>query len=123
MSKTLRNLVIKKKLLLYLPAHECVLEKFNFVVTLHLLHSAFLHLLVLNKLTKHMTAIHTHVLQAKGGVTRMAQKKIVSRPQQASFFKKKNPNKKPLRLKYTYRVLSEQVLCSQDRIKLNAIKK
>lgn len=39
--------------LMYLPGNQRVIEKFNFMVTLHLLQSALLHSLALNKLNKH----------------------------------------------------------------------
>lgn len=38
---------------MYLPGHECALEKFSVMVTLHLLQSAFLHSLLPDKLTEH----------------------------------------------------------------------
>lgn len=38
---------------MYLPGHKCVLEKFNVMVTLHLVQSAFLLSLLPNKLTEH----------------------------------------------------------------------
>ncbi len=46
---------------IYLPGHKRVFEKFNVMVTLHLLQSESLLSLDLNKLRKHTKVINTHI--------------------------------------------------------------